>query len=440
MALDRARVMALAVSAAVGSPLAGAEQADSKGFLEDGQLKFLTRNLYWNHDSKAHSDDPVNRRDRREWGQGFRLDYLSGYTQSLLGVGVDLSAYGLLKLSGGRGYAGEAQVLVPEGDGARDLAGSAGGALKLRLSNTELKYGNNLRPYNPVFAPADSRLLPGTATGLWLSGSELPGLQLEAAHLTAAKDFNSTNLTDDFYAAYAGVHTDTVNFLGASYAINKRLSVSLYGSEYEDIWRQYYANANYSWPLTDHQSLNLDFNIYRTDDQGRKLAGDIDVTAWSLALTYNLGPHSFLLTHQRIQGDEPFDYLGLGPGSYHDSIYLANSKQLVDFNGPGERSWGLGYGLDLAELGVPGLSFKASYVQGRHVDASKMDADSPYAFYADDEDHWERDLDIKYIVQAGPAKDLSLRLRHATHRIGNDKSDVSADQIRLIIEYPWEIL
>jgi len=93
----------------------------------------------------------------------------------------------------------------------------------------------------------------------------------------------------------------------------------------------------------------------------------------------------------------------------------------------------------MAAYGVPGLSFGARYIRGTDVDGSKMDPSSPYAYYADSETHWERDIDVKYVVQEGPAKDLSFRLRHASHRIGNDKSDVSADQIRLIIEYPYEI-
>jgi imipenem/basic amino acid-specific outer membrane pore len=409
-----------------------ANQAESQGFIEDGHLTFLTRNMYWNHDRHEGADD------RREWGQGFRLDYKSGYTQGLVGFGVDLSAYAALKLDGGRGHSGAAGVLVPEGDGTRDEASSAGASVKMRLSNTELKYGNNLRPYNPVFAPADARLLPSTTTGFWLTSSELDGLGLEAGHFTAAKDFNSTNSNDDFFAAYAGVSTDTVNFLGGNYAVNDRLSVSLYGSEYEDIWRQYYLNTNYNLPLSDSQSLNFDVNVYRTDDEGRSLAGEIDVTAWSLAAAYTIGAHTFKLTHQQIDGDQPFDYLGMGPGTFHDSIYLANSSQLADFNGPNEKSWGMHYNLDMTSYGVPGLSFHARYIRGTDVDGSKMDPSSPYAYYADSEEHWERDLAVAYVVQAGPAKDLSLRLRQATHRISGT-SDVSSDQVRLIIEYPYEI-
>ncbi|TBU76144.1 outer membrane porin, OprD family [Pseudomonas daroniae] len=433
MSFSKKSFLALAIAATTGSPMVMASQAESQGFIEDSHLDFLTRNLYWHHDGHGGGAD------NREWGQGFRLDYTSGYTQGTVGFGVDLSTYALIKLDGGRGYSGRAGVLVPDGEGSRDEASSAGAAVKMRLSNTELKYGNNLRPYNPVFAPADARLVPSTATGFWLTSSELEGLALEAGHFTAAKDFNSTNNDDDFYAAYAGVSTDTVDFVGGNYTINDNLSVSLYGAEYKDIWRQYYANANYTYALTDEQSLNFDFNIYRSDDEGRKLAGEIDVTAWSFAAAYTIGAHTFKLTHQQIDGDQPFDYLGMGPGTYHDSIYLANSSQLVDFNGPNEKSWGLFYDLDFTSYGVPGLSFHARYIRGTDVDGSKMDQNSPYAYYADGEDHWERDLAVGYVVQSGSVKDLSVRLRQATHRIGNGKSDVSSDQVRLIVEYPLNI-
>lgn len=433
MSFSKKSFLALAITATTGSPMVMASQAESQGFIEDSHLDFLTRNLYWHHDGHGGGAD------NREWGQGFRLDYTSGYTQGTVGFGVDLSTYALIKLDGGRGYSGRAGVLVPDGEGTRGEASSAGAAVKMRLSNTELKYGNNLRPYNPVFAPADARLVPSTATGFWLTSSELEGLALEAGHFTAAKDFNSTNNDDDFYAAYAGVSTDTVDFVGGNYTINDNLSVSLYGAEYKDIWRQYYANANYTYALTDEQSLNFDFNIYRSDDEGRKLAGEIDVTAWSFAVAYSLGAHTFKLTHQQIDGDQPFDYLGMGPGTYHDSIYLANSSQLVDFNGPNEKSWGLFYDLDFTSYGVPGLSFHARYIRGTDVDGSKMDQNSPYAYYANGEDHWERDLAVGYVVQSGSAKDLSVRLRQATHRIGNGKSDVSSDQVRLIVEYPLNV-
>lgn len=442
MRLRNRSLLALAITSMAGN-VAIAGQSDSKGFIEDSHLDFMTRNLYWNHDyhSGHNNADSTADRDRREWGQTFRLDYTSGFTQGTVGFGVDASAYTVIKLDGGAGHSGQANVLVPDGNSTAREASSAGANVKLRVSETELKYGNNLRPYNPVFAPADARLTPGTAQGFWLTSGEIEGLAAEAGHLTAAKDFNSTNTSDDFYAAYAGVGSSTVDFVGGTYSVTDQLSLGLYGAEYEDIWRQYYGNVNYTYPLSDTQSLNFDANLYRTVDEGSALAGDINTTAYSLAAAYTVGAHTFKLTYQKIHGDQPFDYLGMGPGTFHDSIYLANSSQLVDFNGPNEKSWGVFYNLDMTTYGVPGLSFGARYIVGRDVDGSKMDADSPYNFYGSQssEEHWERDIDVKYVVQGGPAKDLSVRLRQATHRIGNGASDASADQIRLIVEYPWSI-
>jgi imipenem/basic amino acid-specific outer membrane pore len=442
MRLSSRHLLVLTIASATGN-VAIAGQAESEGFIDDSHLDFTARNLYWNHDyhSGHNNEDSTADRDRREWGQAFRLDYTSGYTQGMVGFGLDVSAYTVTKLDGGAGHSGQAGVLIPDGNSTADEASSAGANMKVRISETELKYGNNLRPYNPVFAPADARLTPGTTTGFWLTSKELEGLTAEAGHMTAGKDFNSTNMSDDFYAAYAGVASSTVDFVGATYSVTDRLSTSLYGSEYKDIWRQYYANANYSYPLSDTQSLNFDANLYRTTDEGRALAGNINTTAYSLAAAYTVGAHTFKVTYQKNDGDQPFDYLGMGPGSFHDSIYLANSSQLVDFNGPNEKSWGVFYNLDMASYGVPGLTFGARYIVGRDVDGSKMDADSPYNFYGSEssENHWERDLDVKYVVQEGSAKGLSLRLRQATHRIGNGASDASADQVRLIVEYPWSI-
>lgn len=434
MHLKTSHLLALAIGAVTSTSLM-AQQSTSNGFVEDSSLNLLSRNLAWYHDRADGGGDTT------EWGQGFQLDFASGYTQGPVGFGIDLHAYTAIKLDQSSTQQTAAGVLVVDKQGkAKREASSAGGAVKARFSNTELKYGN-VRPYNPVFAPADARLLPSTATGFTLTSSEVDGLFLEAGHMTAAKDFNSTNSDGNFFAAYAGTPFKTADFVGGSYTLNDQLSLSLYGSDYKDVWRQYYSNLNFTQPLSDDQSLNFDFNIYKTSDEGKSLAGEIDTTAWSLAAAYTVGAHTFTLTHQRINGDQPFDYLGMGKGTYHDSIYLANSSQISDFNGPNERSWGAIYNLDLGKLpgGVPGLTFSVRYITGDDVDGSKMDPTSPYNYYGSNEKHWERDVNIKYVVQSGTAKDLSFRLRHGTHRISGN-SDVDSDQVRLIVEYPLSIL
>lgn len=149
---------------------AHAGQADSRGFIEDSTLDLLARNVYFDKDRHAPGS-----RDNREWGQGFQLSYVSGFTRGTVGFGVDLHAYSALKLDSGRGRSGTGLLPVDADGRARDESSSLGGALKLQVSSTVLKYGD-LRPYNPVIAVADARLVPATATGFQLTSAELDGL------------------------------------------------------------------------------------------------------------------------------------------------------------------------------------------------------------------------------------------------------------------------
>ncbi|NNA99634.1 OprD family outer membrane porin [Pseudomonas gessardii] len=138
-----------------GSGSAEENSEKTEGFLEQSTLDLLLRNMYFNRDVKNGGLDP------RGWGQSFRLDYTSGFTQGLVGLGIDASAYSVLKLDGGPRGSG----LFPlDGDKPRDESSSAGAAVKVRVSKTVLKYGD-LRPDAPIFAMPDSRLVPITTRG-----------------------------------------------------------------------------------------------------------------------------------------------------------------------------------------------------------------------------------------------------------------------------------
>ncbi len=419
-------LIALAVAAGAQFAVAG-EQQDSKGFIEDSSLKLLNRNLYMQRNFVNSQ-----RNTREEWAHGMQLHYASGFTQGTVGFGVDAHAYGGIKLDGGRGSVGNG-ILPVDGDGRiEDNTGELGGVAKLRVSSTVLKFGEQ-RPTAPVFATGDSRLLPETATGFQLSSNEFDALSLEAGHFTAINRRNSSNSDGELTSEYAGVEARSVDFVGGTYNFTDNLSVALYGSEAEDVWRQYFANLYYSIPLADDQALNFDLVAYKTDDQGDALAGELDTLTYSLKTAYSFGAHKLSLAYQKVNGDEFFDYIG------GDSIWLANSVQYSDFNAPNERSFQVRYDLNMATFGVPGLSFMARYIKGDQIDGTKADPNGAFAGWAgDDEKHWERDLEAKYVVQSGAAKDLSLRLRQATHRstaFDNDLQDV-----RLIIEYPLSLL
>lgn len=414
------------------------DQADAKGFVEDSSLTVHLKNYYYNRNVRGGNPDRI------DWTQGILANYSSGFTQGTVGFGVEAFGDWAFKLDGGAGTAGTGNLPVRGNGEPEDEYGRAGGAVKVRVSKTELLWGD-LQPTAPVFAAGGTRLFPQTGTGFNLLSSEINGLELDAGHFTGGNGPVTTNGNHDLWASYANVTADSISYAGAKYAVTDALSVSLYGSELEDVWRQYYTNLNYTLPISDKQSLNLDFNLYRTLDEGQSNAGDINNTAYSMAAAYSfLTAHTITIAYQKVHGDTPFDYVAFGkngPGDTADSINLANSIQYSDFNGPGEKSWQARYDLNMASFGVPGLAFMARYAHGDDIDGTHMAADSPYRGYGYGEDgkHHETNVEAKYTVQTGPAKDLSLRMRQAWHRGNADQAEGNVDEFRLIADYPISI-
>ncbi len=279
-------MIALAVAAAASTQLATAapfvsDQAEAKGIVEDSSLNLLVRNYYFNRDNKDGA------RDQKDWTQGIWGNFSSGYTQGLIGVGVDAFGYLAVKLDGGDGTSGSGNMSRSDtvnANGSRDVndsQGKAGGAVKVRISKTELKFGEMQPSTAPVFAVGGSRILPQTATGFQLQSSEVKDLDLEAGHFYSASSQDKNASDGGLFATYAGVEANSIDYFGGKYGITDNLSASLYGAKLEDIWNQYYANLNYTIPLGGDESLNLDGNIYNTKDTGDAKAGEISNTAYS---------------------------------------------------------------------------------------------------------------------------------------------------------------
>ena len=438
-------LLALAVTAASQLAVAG-QQQQANGFIEDSSLNLLNRNFYMNrdfHDGASNSQGingskPASERNgyREEWAHGAMLNFTSGFTQGTVGFGADAFAYGGIKLDTGRGRTGNGLLPISNNQTADaevpDAYGEIGGAVKMRISATELKYGEQ-RPSAPVFAMGDNRLLPEVATGFQLSSREFDKLFLEAGHFTAYNGRDSTNSDGGLFTSYAGIEADSVDFIGGSYKVNDNLNLMAYASEADELWHQYFGYASYTIPLADKQSLNFALAAYKTSDEGEARAGELDTTSWSAKASYAFGPHKLTLAYQKIDGDETFDFIGV------NSIWLANSVQYGEFNRPNERSMQIRYDINMADFGVPGLTFMTRYVKGDQIDFTKADPTGAY-FRAgvDDEKRWERDFEAQYVVQSGSAKNLSFRLRQATYRASS--FDSGADDVRLIFEYPLSIL
>ncbi|WLG94780.1 OprD family porin [Pseudomonas sp. FP198] len=435
-------MIALAVAAAASTQMATAapfvsDQSEAKGFVEDAKFDLLLRNYYFNRDRKDGATD------QKDWTQGIWGNLSSGYTQGTVGVGVDAFGYLALKLDGGDGTGGTGNMSRDADGEVNDSQGKAGAAIKFRVSKTELKIGDMQPSTAPVFAIGGSRVLPQTASGFQLQSSEVKDLDLEAGHFYSGTSQDRNARDGGLWATYAGVEASSIDYAGGKYAISENLSASVYGAQLEDIWNQYYGNLNYTIPMGGDQSLNLDGNIYRTTDTGSAKAGDISNTTFSLAAAFSfLKAHTVTVAFQKVNGDTPFDYIGVGTNNRGgDSIFLANSIQYSDFNAPNEKSAQIRYDIKMAEYGVPGLSFMTRYVKGWDIDGTNTPAGSPYAgLYGEDGKHNETNFEAKYVVQSGPAKDLSFRVRQAWHYANADEGEGDIKEFRLIVDYPISVL
>ena len=366
---------------------------------------------------------------------------VSGNTQGTVGVGVDAFAMIGLKLDTGDGRNGgrsSFDVLPVNGDGeARDEYTKVGGAAKVRAFDTVVKVGD-VFPANPVVASGDSRLLPESFRGVTATNTSIEGLTVQGGRLHAMSQPVSSNMRDNFATFYAGpVNSPWVGYFGGDYNVNKNIIVSLYSSRLKDAWNQYYAGTGLNYSFSDELSVFGGVNYYKAVDEGKKLLGEFDNNIWSAKVGVKYGAHSLALSHQRNNGNDDFDYL-----RQSDSIFLDNSIQYSDFNSPKERSWMVRYDLDMSSYGVPGLSFMTRY--GRGTDADYSNANATYMRRdADgnpltDQKRWERDIEVKYVVQTGSLKDMSFRLRQMNTRATAFESDL--DEVRVIVEYPLAIL
>lgn len=448
-------VIALAVAAGTSQMALASSQSESKGFVEDSSFDIFSRALYHNRDFKNGAgnhgvdiDDTVdsdgdgdtgNDVDRyksgyaEEFGLGIRGLFESGFTEGTVGFGIDAHTLSSIRLDTGRGRNDLGQFALNDQGQAEETQTEVGAAVKARLSNTVLKHGNQFVE-SPVFATDDSRILPEVATGTYLTSTEIEGLELSAGRFTAMSSQTATgrdSLTQE------DATLKSANIFGASYSFTENFSGSFHASDVEDFWTKKYVNLNYTVALADDQSLGFDFNYYKSDDQGQKLAGELQNKLWSLAPSYTLGAHTFTLAYQRSSGDTGYNY-GIDGGG---SIFVANSVQIADFMAKDERSYQARYDLDMTTYGVPGLSFMTRYVTGDNIDAGVKDKVTGEK-YAEGKEH-EFNFETKYVIQEGAAKDLSMRLRSSIYRANEAGSEVSysdRNDVRLIAEYPLDIL
>ncbi|MHB0763742.1 OprD family porin [Stutzerimonas sp. NM35] len=414
--------LALAVGASFMLPSAFAAEG---GFIEDTTATLQARNYYFSRD---FSDivGPNQQSKSEEWAQGFILRVNSGYTQGTVGFGVDLLGQLGIKLDSGGGRVNTG-LLPTDTDGkAVDNYSRLGAALKVRLSQTELKVGEQT-PNLPVLTFSDIRLLPPTYQGASIVSREIDGLTLQGGQFRSGSLLNAAG--DGKMRAKLGhtpqlggdAATDRFNYAGADYTFNdKRTSVGLWYAQLEDIYNQRFYSLKHSEPVGDWV-LGANIGFYDSKEDGDQLLGNIDNQAAFSQLSAKYGGHTFMVGYQAMFGDDAF------PRVFNNVTPLGNEVPTYEFAGADERSWQVRHDYDFAALGIPGLVTTVRYITGDNVDTGM-------GFEGKE---WERDLDVGYTFQSGVLKNLNVRVRNVVAR-SNYRSDI--DENRLIFNYTWQLL
>ncbi|BAQ83777.1 MULTISPECIES: OprD family porin [Pseudomonas] len=442
----------LALAVAVGVL---AQQAGAAGFIEDSKATLGLRNFYINTDNRdGHPSATSNTRSKNaEWGQGFDLRFISGYTQGTVQFGVDaIGLYGV-RLDSSRAnhgnYTGTASggtVFPSDGNEAVHDFASLGLTGKVKISQTELKIGT-LMPNNPVIKANDGRLLPQTFQGGQITSNEIKDLTLTAGQIEHAKGRNSSN-NEGLSIANAnassnydkGEFTNKFYYAGADYKVTKDLTASYYYGELKDFYTQNFLGLVHNWAIGPGV-LKSDLRYYRSRDTGANgdtasyytsgyyggsvTKGKVDNNLYSYLALYSVEGHTFGGGYQYTNGDSDFPWLNQGDGS---SASITTDMQIQKFARAGERTWQARYGYDFAKLGVPGLTANVVYLRGNNIQTT-----------VGDKTEWERDLTVAYVIPEGPLKNLGFAWKNAMWRT-DLASTRSQDENRLIVSYSIPLL
>ncbi|MGE8562952.1 MAG: OprD family outer membrane porin [Acinetobacter bohemicus] len=391
--------LAVLIQAALISTAFASEQSESKGFVEDAEGSVLFRTGFINRDKKNVAPDV----DNSSTAQSAIFKLESGYTKGVVGFGAGVIGDASFKL-GENKHAGNGMIPKHNDGSAYDHWARGGAFVKARVSNTTAVYGTQVLDI-PVLASNTARMVPEYFDGLLVTSREFKDLELTAGKFT--KNQYSDQVTTD------GMGLDSAIVWGAKYKINDAMNASYFGVDSEDALERHYINTNYKQALANGSSLTYDFSGYHTEwDKEANVSSarpdlqgsdDRSNNIWSLAGTYNQGPHSVMLAYQQSTGNSGYAYGENADGV--QSIYLANSY-LSDFNGRDEKSAQIQYNLNFADYGVPGLNWTSAYVYGWDIDT------------ATDDNAKESEIfnQVKYTVQSGFAKDASLRVRYSHYR------------------------
>ncbi len=406
-------------------------------FLSDSKATLGMRNFYFNNDNRDGAAAPSK---TEEWAQGFMLDYKSGYTDGTLGFGIDALGLMGVTLDSGKGrHVGSSMIPSDSDDRAVDEWSRLGLTGKVKMSNTELRYGT-LIPKLPILVANDGRLLPQTFEGGQITSSELKDLTLTGGRIEHATGRGSTDQTG--LAAMGGTReSNHFDFAGGDWKVTKDLTAQYYYANLDNYYTQQFFGLIHTLAIGDGQSLKTDLRYFKTESSGENSSGasgyrisgytkhgdgEIDNRTWSAAMVYTLGSHAITAGYQSVSDGSSFTQLNQGSladkGAGGTSLYLYTDRLIQSFTRAGERTSFGQYAYDFAALGIPGLKASVMYLSGDNIKTTS----------GDNQKEWERDISLDYVLQSGTFKGVGLSWRNGK---SNSEAARDQDQNRVTVSY-----
>lgn len=408
-------------------------------FIGDSHATLAMRNLYFSNDYRDGKALPSR---TEEWAQGFLFNYTSGFTDGTVGFGLDATALLGVTLNSGQGRHGNSTMIPSDGNGAVSEWSDASPTAKLRLGQTELRYGL-LAPKIPVLLSSDGRLLPQEFHGGQITSKDLDHFTFTGGVLEKVTGRASTDQTG--MAVPGGTRqSNKFYYAGTDWQASQDLLLQYYVGNLANYYTQNFLGLSHVLAFDTDSALSTDLRYFRTRSSGANghasgradgyvargythdNSGEIDNDTWSAAFTYKYRAHALTLGHESVSDASNFVQNGQGSlpdkGAGGSNLYLWTDRMVLSFNRAGEQTNFAQYAYDFAALGLPGLTTSVIYLKGTGIKTAS----------AGDQSEWERDAAISYVIQNGTFKGVGFTWKNGMAR---SQATRNSDQNRVIINY-----
>lgn len=373
------------------------------GFIDDSHGTLTLRNYYLDRDYQ----DGGAKTAAREWAQGFIMNMESGFTEGRVGFGLDVRGLLGVKLDSSPDRSGTELLPVSASDKrAADEYSRLAPTAKLRFAQTTVKTGD-VSIFLPFAFASPSRLLPQTFRGTTLSSTDIDGLTLNTGYIDRinkrdSTDYQAMTIASPNRRFNATASTSHLAYLGGDYQVNKALSLRAYHAEVADLYQQDTLALLHNLTLGDGV-LSSDLRSFFSREDGSAKAGRVDNRNLSALFGYKFGGHRVSLGYMHSSGDTATPYI-----SGTELMGMSELTMSSDFLNAKERTWQAIYDYDFAASGVPGLKSRLRYVRGDHIELA--------AFNASERKEREFQMELGYVLQSGPLKNLGLVARKSIYR------------------------